>query len=184
MFIIHVNFSFPTWPSWTPDPFFRIYISNIHRTKVSLLSCFSVHLAFSFPLTFFSLAARIRYWRLRLRGPLHPPKIRRDLPKIQLLSQPGRALQGRHLPRHHGPAVRQRLYRPRRRGLRMDHDVHPPLACGRRDEVRRCEGVYGWQYLLEDREGEGCGSEGGGSGEDDGQTLSEVMLHGRYHLFK
>jgi peroxygenase len=34
MFIIHINFSFPTWPSWAPDPYFRIHIKNIHHTKV------------------------------------------------------------------------------------------------------------------------------------------------------
>jgi peroxygenase len=33
VFIIHANFSYPTSPSWIPDPWFRIYLNNIHRDK-------------------------------------------------------------------------------------------------------------------------------------------------------
>lgn len=33
MFIIHVNFSYPTLSSWIPDPFFRIYLVRVHRDK-------------------------------------------------------------------------------------------------------------------------------------------------------
>ncbi|KAF8248995.1 Caleosin-domain-containing protein [Wilcoxina mikolae CBS 423.85] len=33
MFIIHVNFSYPSCPSLIPDPFFRLYLLNIHKTK-------------------------------------------------------------------------------------------------------------------------------------------------------
>ncbi|KAF2204461.1 Caleosin-domain-containing protein [Delitschia confertaspora ATCC 74209] len=31
--IIHSNFSYPTVPGWLPDPFFRIWIKNIHKDK-------------------------------------------------------------------------------------------------------------------------------------------------------
>lgn len=31
--IIHVPFSYPTVPGYLPDPFFRIYLKNIHKTK-------------------------------------------------------------------------------------------------------------------------------------------------------
>jgi hypothetical protein len=33
MFIIHINFSYPTLPGYLPDPFFRIHIANIHKDK-------------------------------------------------------------------------------------------------------------------------------------------------------
>ena len=33
VFIIHANFSCPTSPSWIPDPWFRLYLKNIHRDK-------------------------------------------------------------------------------------------------------------------------------------------------------
>ncbi|KAF9082968.1 hypothetical protein BGX27_004333 [Mortierella sp. AM989] len=33
IFVIHLNFSYPTSPSWIPDPFFRIRISGIHKDK-------------------------------------------------------------------------------------------------------------------------------------------------------
>ncbi|KAF1925760.1 Caleosin-domain-containing protein [Didymella exigua CBS 183.55] len=33
LFIIHINFSYPTQRSWLPDPLFRIDLTNIHRTK-------------------------------------------------------------------------------------------------------------------------------------------------------
>ncbi|EXJ88112.1 hypothetical protein A1O1_05040 [Capronia coronata CBS 617.96] len=33
LFIIHVNFSYVTQPSWLPDPFFRIYLGKVHKTK-------------------------------------------------------------------------------------------------------------------------------------------------------
>jgi hypothetical protein len=31
--IIHANFSYATLPTWIPDPFFRLYVSNIHKAK-------------------------------------------------------------------------------------------------------------------------------------------------------
>ncbi|KAF2807207.1 Caleosin-domain-containing protein [Mytilinidion resinicola] len=33
VFIIHANFSYPTLPTWLPDPFFRLYITNVHKDK-------------------------------------------------------------------------------------------------------------------------------------------------------
>lgn len=30
---IHGSFSYPTNPSWLPDPFFRLYQKNMHRSK-------------------------------------------------------------------------------------------------------------------------------------------------------
>jgi peroxygenase len=33
LLIIHANFSYPTLPSWIPDPFFRLYVTNIHKDK-------------------------------------------------------------------------------------------------------------------------------------------------------
>ncbi|KAH6644392.1 Caleosin related protein-domain-containing protein [Boeremia exigua] len=33
LFIIHLNFAFPTSDSWVPDPCFRINLANVHRTK-------------------------------------------------------------------------------------------------------------------------------------------------------
>ncbi|KAL0933494.1 caleosin domain containing protein [Colletotrichum truncatum] len=33
VFIIHSNFSYPTLSGYIPDPFFRIYIQNIHKDK-------------------------------------------------------------------------------------------------------------------------------------------------------
>jgi peroxygenase len=33
MLIIHTFFSYPTCDSWVPDPFFRIYLKNIHKDK-------------------------------------------------------------------------------------------------------------------------------------------------------
>ncbi|RPD63446.1 Caleosin-domain-containing protein [Lentinus tigrinus ALCF2SS1-6] len=33
MFIIHSSFSYPTCPGWLPDPFFRLYVDNIHKAK-------------------------------------------------------------------------------------------------------------------------------------------------------
>ncbi|KAF9425289.1 hypothetical protein BGZ94_007675 [Podila epigama] len=33
VFIIHSNFSYPTAPSWIPDPFFRIWTRRIHKDK-------------------------------------------------------------------------------------------------------------------------------------------------------
>ncbi|KAK4549555.1 hypothetical protein LTR36_006552 [Oleoguttula mirabilis] len=32
-FIIHANLSYPTSPSYLPDPFFRIWIANVHKDK-------------------------------------------------------------------------------------------------------------------------------------------------------
>ncbi|KAF2746464.1 Caleosin-domain-containing protein [Sporormia fimetaria CBS 119925] len=31
--IIHLNFSYPTQDTWVPDPFFRVYLANIHKDK-------------------------------------------------------------------------------------------------------------------------------------------------------
>jgi len=31
--IINLNLSYPTQPTWVPDPYFRIYIANIHKCK-------------------------------------------------------------------------------------------------------------------------------------------------------
>jgi peroxygenase len=31
--IIHANFSYPTLSGWLPDPFFRIYLRNVHKDK-------------------------------------------------------------------------------------------------------------------------------------------------------
>ncbi|KAI1297559.1 hypothetical protein EDD11_007032 [Mortierella claussenii] len=33
LFVIHSNFSYPTAPSWIPDPFFRIWTRRIHKDK-------------------------------------------------------------------------------------------------------------------------------------------------------
>ena len=33
VFLVHVNFSYPTCPGWVPDPFFRVYLDNIHKAK-------------------------------------------------------------------------------------------------------------------------------------------------------
>jgi peroxygenase len=33
LLIIHGNFSYPTCPGVLPDPFFRIYLSNVHKDK-------------------------------------------------------------------------------------------------------------------------------------------------------
>ncbi|KAH7254404.1 Caleosin related protein-domain-containing protein [Fusarium solani] len=33
VFIIHANFSYPTLSSYIPDPWFRVYIDNIHKDK-------------------------------------------------------------------------------------------------------------------------------------------------------
>jgi peroxygenase len=32
-FIIHFNLSYPTVPGWLPDPFFRVYVKNVHTDK-------------------------------------------------------------------------------------------------------------------------------------------------------
>lgn len=33
MIIIHLNFSYPTAPTWVPDPYFRLYLDRIHKDK-------------------------------------------------------------------------------------------------------------------------------------------------------
>lgn len=33
VFIIHGNFSYPTVSGWIPDPFFRVFLSNVHKDK-------------------------------------------------------------------------------------------------------------------------------------------------------
>ncbi|KAF9896833.1 hypothetical protein BX616_006670 [Lobosporangium transversale] len=33
VFVIHANFSYPTCPTWIPDPFFRVYTERIHKDK-------------------------------------------------------------------------------------------------------------------------------------------------------
>ena len=32
-FLINFNLSYPTLPGWLPDPFFRIYVSRLHKDK-------------------------------------------------------------------------------------------------------------------------------------------------------
>lgn len=32
-FIIHFALSYPTVPTWLPDPFFRLYVANMHKDK-------------------------------------------------------------------------------------------------------------------------------------------------------
>ncbi|KAH7366678.1 Caleosin related protein-domain-containing protein [Pyrenochaeta sp. MPI-SDFR-AT-0127] len=31
--VIHANFSYPTCPGWLPDPFFRVFLANVHKDK-------------------------------------------------------------------------------------------------------------------------------------------------------
>jgi hypothetical protein len=33
MFVIHLNFSYATCSGWLPDPFFRLYLKNVHKAK-------------------------------------------------------------------------------------------------------------------------------------------------------
>ncbi|KAG4220624.1 hypothetical protein PC116_g30897, partial [Phytophthora cactorum] len=33
VFIIHANFSYPTVSGWLPDPFFRVFLENVHKDK-------------------------------------------------------------------------------------------------------------------------------------------------------
>ncbi|KAH9861735.1 hypothetical protein J1614_011488 [Plenodomus biglobosus] len=33
VFVIHANFSYPTCSGWLPDPFFRVFLTNIHKDK-------------------------------------------------------------------------------------------------------------------------------------------------------
>jgi len=33
MILIHANFSYPTCHGWLPDPFFRIFLGNVHKDK-------------------------------------------------------------------------------------------------------------------------------------------------------
>ncbi|KLU91837.1 hypothetical protein MAPG_10786 [Magnaporthiopsis poae ATCC 64411] len=33
VFVIHSNFSYPTCPTWLPDPLFRVYVERIHKDK-------------------------------------------------------------------------------------------------------------------------------------------------------
>lgn len=33
VFVIHANFSYPTCSGWLPDPFFRLFLANIHKDK-------------------------------------------------------------------------------------------------------------------------------------------------------
>lgn len=33
MLVIHGNFSYPTVSGWLPDPFFRVYLANVHKDK-------------------------------------------------------------------------------------------------------------------------------------------------------
>lgn len=33
LLVIHLNFAYPTNPSWIPDPFLRIYLDRAHKTK-------------------------------------------------------------------------------------------------------------------------------------------------------
>ena len=33
VFIIHANFSYPTVSGYLPDPFFRLFVANIHKDK-------------------------------------------------------------------------------------------------------------------------------------------------------
>ncbi|EDU41523.1 caleosin domain containing protein [Pyrenophora tritici-repentis Pt-1C-BFP] len=31
--VIHINFSYPTCPGWLPDPYFRLFLHNVHRAR-------------------------------------------------------------------------------------------------------------------------------------------------------
>ncbi|KNG46289.1 caleosin domain-containing protein [Stemphylium lycopersici] len=31
--VIHINFSYPTCPGWLPDPYFRLFLQNVHRAR-------------------------------------------------------------------------------------------------------------------------------------------------------
>lgn len=31
--VIHINFSYPTSPGWLPDPYFRLFLKNVHRAR-------------------------------------------------------------------------------------------------------------------------------------------------------
>ena len=31
--VIHANFSYPTCEGWLPDPFFRLFLKNVHKDK-------------------------------------------------------------------------------------------------------------------------------------------------------
>lgn len=33
VFVIHANISYPTCPGWLPDPFFRLFLKNVHKDK-------------------------------------------------------------------------------------------------------------------------------------------------------
>ncbi|KAF2853743.1 caleosin domain-containing protein [Plenodomus tracheiphilus IPT5] len=33
VFVIHANFSYPTCSGWLPDPFFRLFLANVHKDK-------------------------------------------------------------------------------------------------------------------------------------------------------
>jgi hypothetical protein len=70
-FIINVNFSYPTRLaySWFPDPYFRVYLTSIHKAKVCLSLRYRYTLAAMIKLIF--LLAWLGQRHIRSRRPLY-----------------------------------------------------------------------------------------------------------------